>query len=178
MWQLQKSPRFAPLLLVGTALALAAAAPGYARQAAGSTDGEPPLAGRSGADRAYTAKRAPGMQWRHDSSYYKRNWGVDVIGVHRVSSGYMLTLRYRVLDAERAKPLHNKALKPYLIDQTTGNRLAVPTMENIGELRESPTPEVNRVYFIMFGNPGKLVQPGSRVSVVIGDFRLNDIVVD
>ena len=61
MWQLQKSPRFAPLLLVGTALALAAAAPDYARQAAGSTDGEPPLAGRSGADRAYTAKRAPGM---------------------------------------------------------------------------------------------------------------------
>jgi hypothetical protein len=173
---IQKPVRSASLLLMGAALALAATSPDYARPVADSTAGEPPLT--ASPDPARTARRAPGMQWRHDSSYYKRNWGVDVIGVHRVSSGYMLTLRYRVLDAERAKPLHNKALKPYLIDETTGNRLAVPTMENIGELRESPTPEVNRVYFIMFGNPGKLVRPGSRVSVVIGDFRLNDIVVD
>ncbi len=114
---------------------------------------------------------------RH-SDRYKRNWGVDITGVHRVSSGYMLKLSYRVLDVPRALPLFDKRLRPYLIDVKTGARLAVPAMENIGELRQTSTPLMDRTYFVIFGNPGKLVAPGDRVSIVIGDFRADEIVVD
>jgi hypothetical protein len=112
------------------------------------------------------------------SDRYKRNWGVDITGVHRVSSGYMLRLSYRVLDVPRALPLFDKRQRPYLVDEKTGARLAVPAMENIGELRQTATPLADRTYFVIFGNPGKLVAPGDRVSIVIGDFRADEIVVD
>jgi hypothetical protein len=51
-------------------------------------------------------------------------------------------------------------------------------MENIGELRQTAAPLADRTYFVIFGNPGKLVAPGDRVSIVIGDFRADEIVVD
>jgi len=113
-----------------------------------------------------------------DGMYFKRNWGVDVIGVRLVSSGWMLRFDYRVLDDRKAKPFFEKTAKPYLIDDETGARLAVPTMENIGDLRQSPARATNRIYFMIFGNPGKLVKPGSSVSVVIGDFRVDGLTVN
>ena len=110
--------------------------------------------------------------------YYKRNWGIDIIGVRPVSSGQMLTFRYRVLDADKAKPLFDKTAKPFVIDEASGTRLAVPAMENVGELRQSTMLETNRNYFIVFGNPGKIVKSGSKVSLVIGNFRIDDLIVD
>jgi hypothetical protein len=112
------------------------------------------------------------------SLYFKRNWGVDIVGVHPVSSGQMLEFRYRVLDEIKAKPLFEKTLRPYLIDEATGTRLAVPAMENVGDLRQDFSPKPDRTYFMIFGNPGKLVKTGSRVSIVIGDFRLDGLMVD
>jgi hypothetical protein len=109
---------------------------------------------------------------------FQRNWGVDIVGVRPVSSGFMLNFRYRVVDPEKAKLLNDKRSKAYLVDEATGNILGVPIMENLGELRQKVAPEPNRTYFIMFGNPGKLVKSGSRVSVVIGDFRVDNLVVD
>jgi len=113
-----------------------------------------------------------------ESLYYKRNWGVDIVGVHPIASGYMLEFRYRILDADKAKTLNDEKAKAYLIDETTGTRFAVPNMENIGELRQKATPQGYRTYFIIFGNPGKLVKPGGRVTVVVGDFRADGLVVD
>jgi hypothetical protein len=112
------------------------------------------------------------------SLYFKRNWGIDVVGVHPVSSGQMLAFRYRVLDEDKAKPLFEKTLRPYLIDEATGTRLAVPAMENVGDLRQDFSPKPERTYFMIFGNPGKLVKAGSRVSIVIGNFRLDGLMVD
>lgn len=108
----------------------------------------------------------------------QRNWGIDIVGVRPVSTGFMLAFRYRIVDAEKAKVLNDKRSKAYLIDEATGNTLGVPNMENLGELRQKDAPELNRVYFIMFGNPGKLVKSGSHVSVVVGDFRVDNLVVD
>jgi hypothetical protein len=117
--------------------------------------------------------------WRvRQGLYYKRNWGVEVIGVHPVSSGYMLAFRYRILDAKKAKPVNDMKGKAYLIDEATLTRLAVPALENVGELRTGATPQADRTYFMIFGNPGRLVKAGSRVSVVIGDFHAEDIIVN
>ena len=113
------------------------------------------------------------------SLYYKRTWGVDVVGVHPVSSGQMLEFRYRVLDEDKAKEIFYKALTPYLVDEATGTRLAVPTLENIGTLRQDVAAgDPERIYFMIFGNPGKLVKRGSRVSVVIGNFHIDGLIVD
>jgi hypothetical protein len=110
--------------------------------------------------------------------YYKRNWGVEIIGMKPVTSGYMLAFRYRVLDPEKAKLLNDRQTKAYVIDEASGIRLAVPAMENVGELRSGTAPEAGRTYFMIFGNPGKLVKSGSRISVVVGNFSVEGLVVD
>jgi hypothetical protein len=109
---------------------------------------------------------------------FERTWGVDVVGVHPISSGQMLRFTYRILDPAKAKTLQEKTVKPYLTDEATGTRLAVPAMENVGELRQTAAPEAGRTYFIIFGNPGGLVRSGSRVSVVIGSFHAEGLIVD
>jgi hypothetical protein len=110
--------------------------------------------------------------------YYKRNWGVDIIGVKPVSSGFMLAFRYRIVDPEKAKVLHDRHSKAYLRDLATGTVLSVPAMENVGELRPGTAPAADRTYFMIFGNPGRLVKSGSRVTVVAGNLHVDDLVVE
>jgi hypothetical protein len=125
------------------------------------------------------ARRETAASWRaRRAIYYQRNWGVDIVGVRPVSSGYMLRFDYRILDPEKAAVLKDRKSKAYLIDEKTNTALAVPAMENIGELRQVAPLEVNRTYFMIFGNPGKLVKSGSRVTIVVGTLRVEGLVVD
>jgi hypothetical protein len=112
-----------------------------------------------------------------NSLYFKRNWGIEIVNVKPVTSGYMLAFRYRITDPDKARQLNDRKSKAYIIDEASGIRLAVPAMEKVGELRSGSAPEADRIYFMVFGNPGKLVKPGSRISVVVGNFRADGIIV-
>jgi hypothetical protein len=90
----------------------------------------------------------------------------------------MVDFRYRVLDAEKAAPLFKRQTKPKLIHEESGKVLAVPEPAKTGALRNSNTPHVGKIYWMFFGNAGKLVNPGDRVTVVIGDFRADHLVVE
>jgi hypothetical protein len=117
--------------------------------------------------------------WRsRQGLYYKRNWGVEIIGVKPVSSGLMLAFKYRVIDPEKAKLLNNRQTRAFLRDEATGNVLSVPAMEKVGELRTGAAPEAGRTYFMIFGNPGPLVKSGSRVSIVVGALHVDGLIVD
>jgi hypothetical protein len=126
------------------------------------------------ADKAESA----GVWHARNADRYKREWGVDIVGVRSVSSGYMLRFAYRVIDPTKAAPLFDERTKPYLYDAASGARMAVPAMENIGELRQTPKPVADRTYFVIFGNPGKLVKSGGHVRIVIGKFEIDDLIVD
>jgi hypothetical protein len=110
--------------------------------------------------------------------YRLRRFGVDHLHVRSISSGASLEFRYRVVDPDKAQMLSDKRAKPFMIDQTTGHKLPVPTMEKIGELRQTATPELGREYWMVFSNPGKLVKPGQRVDVMIGPFRAESLTVE
>jgi hypothetical protein len=112
-----------------------------------------------------------------NGTYLKRTWGVDVVGVRLVSSEWMLEFKYRVLDPDKAAPLLDEHVKPYLVDEASGARLAVPAMENVGELRQHTTPNANRIYFMIFGNAERIVPRGGHVSVVIGQFQASGVPV-
>jgi hypothetical protein len=116
-------------------------------------------------------------QARH-GMYFQRNWGMQIVGVRRISSGLMLRFDYRVLDPAQAAGLNDKKARPYLIDEATNTALAVPAMENVGELRQTSAYQANRNYFIIFGNPGGLVKRGGRVTLVVGNLRASGLVVD
>jgi hypothetical protein len=111
------------------------------------------------------------------TTFLKRQWGIEVVDLRQTAAGYMLEFRYRVLDAEKAKPLFERGTKPMLTHAETGATLIVPTPAKTGALRNSNPPIAGRTYWMFFANPGKLVRPGEHVSIEIGEFRLDGIVV-
>lgn len=125
------------------------------------------------------AQAAEAAQAAHprDQTYLKRRWGVEVLYVRQSAAGYMLELRYRVLDAEKAKPLFQRDTKPVLTHAETGAELVVPTPATTGALRNSNLPIAGHTYWMFFANPGKLVEPGQHVGIQIGEFRVDDLVV-
>jgi hypothetical protein len=105
-------------------------------------------------------------------------FGIDEIHVRSISSGSSLEFRYRVLDADKAAVLTDRNATPYMVDQETGIKLAVPVMEKIGALRQTTTPQVGKQYWMIFANYGKLVKPGRRVDVVCGTFHIRGLTVE
>lgn len=110
--------------------------------------------------------------------YYALIWGINSITVKQVESGEMIRFSYRVLDPEKAKTLNEKKLQPSLIDERAHVKLVVPSMEKVGQLRQSSPPEAGRVYWMLFSNKGRYVKRGDRVNIAIGDFHADGLVVD
>ena len=53
-----------------------------------------------------------------------------------------------------------------------------PELEKIGKLRQSSTAIAGKSYWMAFSNKGRLVKRGDRVTVVIGQFRAEGLVVE
>jgi hypothetical protein len=137
-----------------------------------------PQAAPAGEHQAVLPAAAPAPRWDPGRNvWFRRNWGIEVVGVKPVASGYMLAFRYRVVDPDKAGLLNDRHNRAYLIDNASGTVLSVPTMENVGELRQGAKPEPDRTYFIIFGNPGQLVKRGGSVSIVAGSFRADGLIV-
>lgn len=111
-------------------------------------------------------------------AYYELNWGIDSINVKLVESGELVRFSYRILDPDKARVLNDKQTSASLNDPRAGVSLVVPTMEKIGQLRQSTTPEAGRSYWMTFSNKGRRVARGDRVDVVIGPFKASNLVVD
>ena len=110
--------------------------------------------------------------------YYSVLWGVDSLSVRSTESGEIVRFAWRVVDPEKAKALHDKAATPQLIDPKDHVALVVPSMEKVGQLRNSGKPEAGKSYWMAFSNKGRYVKPGDRVNVVIGQFRVEGLIVE
>jgi hypothetical protein len=110
--------------------------------------------------------------------YYRLIWGVDSLSAKWTESGEVIRFSYRVLDAEKAKALNDKKNEPSLIDPQAGVKLVVPSLEKVGQLRQSAPPEAGKAYWMAFSNKGRRVKRGDHVDVVIGSFQAQGLVVD
>lgn len=105
--------------------------------------------------------------------------GIEVASLHLSAAGRIVDFRYRVLDAGKAASLLKRQVEPYALDIATGVRLIVPRAGKIGALRQSATQATEgKIYFILFGNTDRVVKRGSRITVVIGDLRLENLLVE
>jgi len=109
--------------------------------------------------------------------YYDLVWGVDSLSVKAVESGEIIRFIYHIIDADKAKALNDKKSEPILVDPQAGVKLAVPALEQVGQLRQSSTPQAGKSYWMAFSNSGRLVKRGDHVNVVIGAFRADGLVV-
>ena len=107
----------------------------------------------------------------------EETWGIRIQSIRLTAHGRMVDFRYRVLDPEKAEALFVRKTKAYLLDQASGKVLAVPTTAKVGPLRTSNRPQEGRVYWMFFGNPG-VVKAGSKVTIMIGEFKAENLVVE
>jgi len=110
--------------------------------------------------------------------YYALVWGVDSLSVKAVESGEIIRFSYRVIDPVKAKTLNDKKLEPALIVPEKGLKLVVPSLEQVGSLRQSSSPEAGKAYWMAFSNSGRMVKRGDRVIVAIGNFHAEGLNVD
>lgn len=114
------------------------------------------------------------------SDELEAHWGIRVEGLRLSAAGSMLDFRYRVLDAQKAAPLLNGKTQPYLLDEAHGARLGVPNTPILGRLRQTSRNNsilLDRTYFIMFGNPGKALRSGDKVTLLLGQAKIADLAV-
>lgn len=113
--------------------------------------------------------------WRNVDSL-----GIRIGGMNLSAAGSMLDFRYRVVDPARAAPLFDRKVRPYLLDESSGAAFGVPDAPKLGQLRttrRNSDAVTGKDYHILFANPGHLLQAGQKVSLVIGDIRVENLVV-
>lgn len=108
-------------------------------------------------------------------------WGVKLLSLKLGAAGYMMDFRFRVLDVDKALPLFDHRNKPYLVVERSNARLPVPMAAKVGSFRttnrgKNIKPDKN--YYMMFANPDRHVKAGDKVSMVIGDFKVERLTVN
>ena len=132
---------------------------------------------------AAEARRLAGLQPDPgpDSKALADKWGVEVIGMRLTSAGYMLDFRFRVLDADKALPLFEHRIKPYVVADKSDIKLPVPMAPKVGAFRPTnrgKNIKADKTYYMIFGNPDRHVKAGEKVTVVIGDFKVEHLMVN
>jgi hypothetical protein len=151
------------------------ALPGKAQSpSTGSTTESQPAAPATGAPYRFHPDPFAGSAGR----YYSMVWGVDSLSVKAVESGEIIRFSYRVVDPEKAKMLNDKKLEPALVSPEKGIKLVVPSLEQVGSLRQSSKPEAGKAYWMAFSNSGRLIRKGDRVTIAIGEFRAGGLNVE
>jgi hypothetical protein len=108
-------------------------------------------------------------------------WGVELLGMRLTAANMMLDFRFRVLDADKALPLFDHRIKPYIIADRSHIKLPVPMAAKVGSFRPTNRGKnivSGRNYYMIFGNPDRHVKQGETVTVVIGDFTVESLLVN
>jgi len=105
--------------------------------------------------------------------------GIRVESLRLTAADYMLDLRYRITDPERATAFFSRKTELQLVDTASGARLAVPNTPKLGRLRQVARKDMpDRSYFMLFANPGRYLKAGSQVTLVAGDTRISHLTVE
>ena len=99
--------------------------------------------------------------------------GVRLLWVAVTAGGGMIDLRYQVLDPDKALIVHDQKRPPKIIDEATGRTISRPWMAH-GHKRRL---RMAASYYQLLMNSGRIIKRGSPVTVVIGEARLEHIVV-
>jgi hypothetical protein len=98
----------------------------------------------------------------------EERFGIRFTFMGVTANGGMIDLRYRVIDAAKAKNFgHYTETAPRLISEENGKIVDV-TIMGLHNHRVEP----GRVYYILFRNTDSAIQPGDSVTIAIDDLSL------
>jgi hypothetical protein len=108
-------------------------------------------------------------------------FGVELQSLNLTASGFMVDLRYRVKDAQKARKIAEREIRPFLIKVASNDRFYVPQAPKVGQLRQTVNSkqvlQVDRVYFLMFANPDRRIEAGDKVRLQLGDTTIDNLEV-
>jgi hypothetical protein len=106
-------------------------------------------------------------------------WGIRAVSLRPTFGGTMLDFRFKVTDAEKARAVFDRKIKPYLLDPSSGASLGMSEDSKLGALRASlrNPPIAGKLYYVLFANGQGVVKRGSTVTVVMGPAKLEHVVV-
>jgi|CXWL01.1.fsa_nt_gi hypothetical protein len=104
---------------------------------------------------------------------FEERWGIRVTLIGVTADGGLVDFRYIVIDSDKALAmLDDFENRPVLVDEST-NAILLPSTPPSTH-RDPPLP--GQTFILLYSNPNGVVQTGSRVSVIIGDMRLEHFV--
>jgi hypothetical protein len=67
----------------------------------------------------------------------------------------------------------------FLVDEASGAKLGVPSTPKLGKLRQGTRTNIqtDREYGMLFGNPGRYLKPGAKVTLVAGGAQVPALTV-
>jgi hypothetical protein len=98
----------------------------------------------------------------------RRN-GIRIRQLAITGAGGLIDLRYQVLDPDKADSVHTAL--PELVDERTG----VVVDQLLMGHRHKGVLHAGQTYYLLFENPGDLVQRGSELTVALGGLRVPHI---
>lgn len=103
----------------------------------------------------------------------EERFGVRFTGLHIVARHGLVDLRYRVLDAGKAKNFgHYTETSPLIIAEDSNKNVEVTIMG-----LHNHRVETGRTYYILYRNTADALDPGSQVTIQLGDLRLEHVAV-
>lgn len=105
-------------------------------------------------------------------------WGIEALRVTLSANDYMVDFRYKVHDPDKAAKAVNRKDQPYIHQSSTGITRVVPAPANIGALRHTGRNlKAGKNYFVLFANPGKSIKRGDKITLVMGGYKLENVIV-
>ncbi len=105
--------------------------------------------------------------------------GIKPVAIRLTAAGTMIDFRYSVIEPRKSLPMFDRKIKTFLVEQASGEKFAVPADTKLGPLRSSSRePVAGKEYFMFFVNQGGLLKRGSKVAVVVGDTKIENLTLE
>ena len=99
----------------------------------------------------------------------EERFGIRVVLIEVTAGGGMIDFRYLVVDPDKAVHLREPENLPFLIAEDSGITIRVSALSDESDL------EMERTYYLLYPNVRNAIKPGTKVTVVIGDLRLEHL---
>ncbi len=100
---------------------------------------------------------------------------LEVVSAQLTAGGGLVDIRYRLRGITEQTRLNHA--NSFLSDEATGDKFTVQGVAKIGNLAPSEVKDPNFVYYALFQNRGRKIQPGSVLTVVISGMRQEHVEV-
>jgi hypothetical protein len=103
--------------------------------------------------------------------------GIRIVRMALTANDHLVDMRYAVTDLEKARKVLTRKSRILLQDEANGTIHPIANIGTVGVLRNLPSSDAKRGYVMMFNNTSRSVKRGDKVTLIIDNLRIGDIVV-